>query len=118
VDYLRHLESHLNFTTNVGLSQDGKWGALEEGGSSWNGMVGMLINNKTDIATGGLTRTLQRSIVIDMSISFEAEISTLIVARRVIPYMHAVQSLFFIYCKMQFNLTGCLTLPDEDTCTY
>jgi hypothetical protein len=87
VDYLRHLESHLNFTANLGLSQDGKWGALEEDRSTWNGMVRMLINNKTDIATAGFTRTLQRSIVIDFSVSLDAEISTLIVARRVIPYM-------------------------------
>jgi hypothetical protein len=87
VDYLRHLESHLNFTANVGLSQDVKWGALEEDGSTWNGIVGMLIYNKTDIATAGLTRTLQRSIVIDFSISLEVELTTLIVARRVISNM-------------------------------
>jgi hypothetical protein len=110
VDYLRHLESHLNFTAKVGLSQDGKWGSLEKEGSTWNGMVGMLINNKTDIAAAGLTRTLQRSSVIDFSIPFEAEISTLIVARRVIPHM--LSSLSSYTVQFNFYFTVCLTLPD------
>jgi hypothetical protein len=83
-DYLKQLESQLNFTANVGLSVDRKWGALEKDGSTWNGMVGMLINNEADIVTGGLTKTNQREEVIDFGMPLEHDIATLLQPRSVI----------------------------------
>jgi hypothetical protein len=84
VDYLRHLESNLNFTAHVSLSKDGMWGSLAKDGITWNGMVGMLINNEADIVTASMTRTLQREDIIDFAIPLEQDISTLVQARRVI----------------------------------
>jgi selenophosphate synthetase-related protein len=55
-DYLAQLVSRLNFTAEVGISKDGKWGSLNDDGMTWNGMVGMLVNEETDIVTAGLTR--------------------------------------------------------------
>jgi hypothetical protein len=48
--------SLLNFTAEVGISKDGKWGSLNVDGKTWNGMVGMLVNKETDIVTAALTR--------------------------------------------------------------
>jgi hypothetical protein len=83
-DYLSQLESQLNFTAKVSLSKDGMWGSMAEDRMTWNGMVGMLIKNETDIGTAGLTRTLLRDKVVDFGIPMEQSIITLIQARNVI----------------------------------
>jgi hypothetical protein len=89
-DYLGLLVSRLNFTANVGLPKDGKWGALAKDGStwSWNGMLGMLINNEIDIVTAALTRTLQRDEVFDFATPLGDEISTILTTRSVINNKH------------------------------
>ena len=53
---MAQLVSRLNFTAEVGISKDGKWGSLNDDGKTWNGMVGMLVDKETDIVTAGLTR--------------------------------------------------------------
>jgi hypothetical protein len=90
VDYLGLLVSRLNFTANVALPKDEKYGALAKDGSTWNGMVGMLINNEIDIVTAALTRTLQRNEVIDFATPLGAEMSTILTTRSVINNDHVI----------------------------
>jgi hypothetical protein len=103
-DYLKLLENHLNFTVNVGLSVDGKWGAPEKDGSTWNGIVGMLINNEADIETGGLTRTFQRAEVIDFGVTLELDIATLVQPRSVIYFPSSLSTCVKLIVCVKFNI--------------
>ncbi len=52
------MASELNFTVSFSPSDDRKWGSLING--TWNGLVGMLVRNKSDMVAASLTWTLDR----------------------------------------------------------
>ena len=61
------MSAELNFTPLISLSRDGQWGGLEADNVTWNGMIGMLMDESTDIVTAALSHTSRRDIVIDFS---------------------------------------------------
>ena len=65
LDVLKELEREMNFTAEISFSVDKKFGSLIDG--KWNGMVGMLIRNETDMCSF-LTFTPQRHKVIGYTI--------------------------------------------------
>ena len=73
---LNYLAEALNFTIQFNVSVDGKFGAVDRNGT-WNGMIGMLVEGTTDIATAALTRTMARDSVAPFSITLHEEESTL-----------------------------------------
>ena len=64
IDLLKMLEKNVNMTASLGFSIDGKFGAKTKNGS-FNGMVGMLTRNETDVVVASLTYTNERNHVID-----------------------------------------------------
>jgi ABC-type amino acid transport substrate-binding protein len=98
-DIIHHLEDSLNFTAQTKVSKDGKWGSYEKDTSSWNGMVGMLINNEADIATAALTQTLERSEAIFFTIPLQHDMSTLIA-----PLAKGKATQFWVYMDI-FSIT-------------
>jgi hypothetical protein len=50
---LFHLRDALNFTIETVTPDDGQWGFLNKENQTWNGMVGMLVNDGADLATAG-----------------------------------------------------------------
>ena len=50
-DILKHLQYSLNFTVEVRLPPQMTFGRLKEG--KWIGLIGMLVDGKADIVTGG-----------------------------------------------------------------
>ena len=65
LEVLKELERSMNFTSKISFSVDKKFGALVDG--KWNGMVGMLLRNETDMCSF-LTFTPQRRLAIEYTI--------------------------------------------------
>ena len=62
----RILETHMNFSTRIIISPDGKWGARDENGT-WNGMIQALQSKEAQLALTGLIILKSRSEVVDFS---------------------------------------------------
>ena len=62
-------EKTLNFTTDISQPPDMKWGSPNDDGT-WNGLVGGLLENRSQIILAALYRTVARSYVIDFSSTF------------------------------------------------
>ena len=56
IDMLEMLEKDVNMTASLSLTVDGKFGGKTKNGS-FNGMVGMLMRNETDVVVATLTYT-------------------------------------------------------------
>eukprot|EP00095_Tigriopus_kingsejongensis_P003977 maker-scaffold310_size212938-snap-gene-1.21 protein:Tk03977 transcript:maker-scaffold310_size212938-snap-gene-1.21-mRNA-1 annotation:"hypothetical protein BRAFLDRAFT_85341" len=70
-------EARLNFQYRLDPSIDGNWGINDENGT-WNGMVGMLVRNESDVCLSYLSVSLERSQVIDFSVTVVMDYMTLI----------------------------------------
>eukprot|EP00094_Tigriopus_californicus_P003818 TCALIF_03674-PA protein Name:"Similar to GRIN2D Glutamate receptor ionotropic, NMDA 2D (Homo sapiens)" AED:0.45 eAED:0.49 QI:0/0/0/0.66/1/1/3/0/636 len=57
------LESSLNFTYDMFVRKDRRWGVLKDG--QWDGMVSTLVKEEADFILGSVTLNLMRSAVID-----------------------------------------------------
>jgi hypothetical protein len=79
IDILTIFGQKHNFTFTSSSPADRKWGGIEAGGS-WNGMIGMLMQDEGDLVTCGPTQTLERSLVSDMSVPLLPDMCTLITA--------------------------------------
>ncbi|XP_059079771.1 probable glutamate receptor [Tigriopus californicus] len=66
VDVLDILADLMHFQVVYQRPPDGLWGSKNDDGT-WNGMVGELTNNQSDISIGGLSITEDRSQVIDFT---------------------------------------------------
>ncbi|XP_059080425.1 glutamate receptor ionotropic, delta-2-like isoform X2 [Tigriopus californicus] len=66
VDVLNILADLMHFQVVYQKPPDGRWGSKNDDGT-WNGMVGDLTNNKSDISIGGLSITEDRFQVIDFT---------------------------------------------------
>ena len=60
------LEKTMNFTTDIFQPMDREWGSSNDDGT-WNGMVGGLLENRSQIILAPLYKNLERSHVIDYS---------------------------------------------------
>lgn len=81
IDLLEALREDLNFTYELYLVPDGKFGVMEQTGY-WNGMIGQLANGQADIALGPLSMIAERDTDIDFTISFYDLVGTLILMKR------------------------------------
>jgi hypothetical protein len=78
IDVVRRLQETLNFSVELTMPADGKWGILQADGKTWQGLVGLLVNKSTDIVASGLSHTADRLGVTDFSVPLEEDIVTLI----------------------------------------
>ena len=69
VDLTKRLSEMLNFTYELSLVKDNKFGSRDASGN-WNGMVGELVRHEADIAVAPLTITSQRERAIEFSMPF------------------------------------------------
>ena len=76
IEPLNYLSKKLNFTLHYSVSIDDKFGAVDANGT-WNGMIGMLVANMSDVAAACLTRTKKRDGVTSFSITLMEEEVTL-----------------------------------------
>ncbi|CAD5124605.1 DgyrCDS12875 [Dimorphilus gyrociliatus] len=68
MDLLHFVSSDLNFTFDLFLPPDGKWGGIVNG--RWDGMVRELIEDRGDAIFGAFSHTAERQEVIDYSSPF------------------------------------------------
>ena len=76
IEPLNYLAKKLNFTVHYSVSIDDKFGSVDANGT-WNGMIGMLVANMSDVAAACLTRTKKRDGVTSFSITLMEEEVTL-----------------------------------------
>ena len=94
-DMMTRMAKKLNFTLAAKVPEDGKWGSFEADGSTWNGMVRMLLEGDIDICTAGLSQTEERSKVIQFSIPLIKEEVTLLA-----PRIGDTSSQFWVYLEI------------------
>ncbi|XP_077987333.1 glutamate receptor ionotropic, NMDA 1-like [Glandiceps talaboti] len=97
IDLLVKLSDNLNFSYDVHLVEDERYGSLEIvttpamnlGGKTngytkktWNGMVGELINGKADMIVAPLTINNERAQYIDFSVPFKYQGLTILVKKK------------------------------------
>ncbi|KAM4695383.1 glutamate receptor ionotropic, kainate 2 isoform 2-T2 [Discoglossus pictus] len=70
IDLIKEISEILNFTYDIRLVEDGKYGAKDETTQQWNGMVRELMDHKADLAVAPLAITYVREQVIDFSKPF------------------------------------------------
>ena len=61
IDILEALKQEVNFSYTV--AEQTAYGAYNETNSSWNGLIGELVNGKSDLAANSITLTTHRSEV-------------------------------------------------------
>lgn len=70
IDLLQWLEKDLSLSVELYLCRDGKYGAYNADSKEWDGMIGDLLSNRTDMALSALTTTRMREKYIDFSYPF------------------------------------------------
>ncbi|XP_046372599.2 glutamate receptor ionotropic, NMDA 2B-like [Haliotis rufescens] len=70
IDILRIFAEELNFDFELFEVADGQWGAENSYTKEWNGIIGVLKENKADMAVTSLTVTPERAKQIDFSVPF------------------------------------------------
>ncbi|KAI6240026.1 hypothetical protein M3Y99_00486300 [Aphelenchoides fujianensis] len=81
IDLMESIRADLNFTYDLYLVPDGKFGAIEQTGN-WNGMIGQLVSGEADIALGPISVIAEREADIDFTVSFYDLVGTTILMRR------------------------------------
>ncbi|KAI6188571.1 CRE-GLR-7 protein [Aphelenchoides besseyi] len=81
IDLLEMIRQDLNFTYELYLVPDGKFGATERTGN-WNGMIGQLVSGEADIALGPISVIAERESDIDFTVSFYDLVGTTILMKR------------------------------------
>ena len=94
MDLMYMYEKELNFTVVLSESVDRKFGNKIANGS-FNGMVGMLVRNETDIVAAHMTITKTRSEVIDYCIPWKFSVFTLIA-----PVNRGAQLNYLVYMEV------------------
>ena len=68
-DLFMILQERMNFTFNLYMPKDNKWGGKEKGRKfGWNGMIGDIVEGVSDFGIGPFTSTPQRNEVVRFSI--------------------------------------------------
>jgi len=69
VDLTEKLSQIVNFTYELRIVKDGKFGAKDSNGN-WDGMVGELVRHEADLVVSGLTILLSRERAVEFSMPF------------------------------------------------
>jgi hypothetical protein len=94
LNILSLLAKQFNFTFVNISPKDRAWGAQDDDGN-WNGLIRMLIDREADVVPCGLTQTVERSEVTDMSIPMIDECITLVA-----PVRKGVQTQLWVYTEI------------------
>ena len=80
---LYDLQSKMNFTIQKSMSKEKRWGAKYDNGT-WNGMIGLIIDNEIDLVAG-LMRNKERETVVDFCWPSDQLTITLIAPKTAVP---------------------------------
>ncbi|OWA49771.1 Glutamate receptor 2 [Hypsibius exemplaris] len=72
VELLEKLSEKGNFTYEIKLVGDGKYGVMDPNTGQWNGMIGELVRKEADLVVAPLTITFEREKVVDFTKPFMA----------------------------------------------
>ena len=120
---LNILAKELNFTLLLTPSNDGQWGALNENGT-WNGLIGMLVNEETDIAIAGFAVTEARRKVVTFGRAIAEDIVTLIsapTAEEANPWIYFEifpHTAWYVCCCMVISISTCFALINYSGLNY
>ncbi|XP_041354478.1 glutamate receptor ionotropic, kainate 2-like [Gigantopelta aegis] len=78
-DILNFISSPLNFTYSFVEAPDGKYGSVDNG--SWNGLIGMLVRQETDIIMADISTTYLRQKVVDFTHPYNFDVATVVMRR-------------------------------------
>ena len=113
---LNILAKEINFTLKLAPSNDGKWGGTLTENGTWNGLIGMLIEEQADIA-GALFVTEARGKVVSFSRAISEEIVTLMSASNGEPdanpfiYFEIMpQNAWYVLCVMVTSISTCFVI--------
>ncbi|KAI6212829.1 Protein CBR-GLR-7 [Aphelenchoides besseyi] len=81
IDLIEMVSKELNFTYELYLVPDGKFGSMEQTGN-WNGMIGQLVSGEADIALGPISQISEREVDVDFTTSFYGLVGIAILMRR------------------------------------
>ncbi|KAK8400278.1 hypothetical protein O3P69_003172 [Scylla paramamosain] len=79
--FIAYLSKAMNFTCNMVYAAGNVYGTRNVDGT-WSGMIGMLIREEADISAASFAYTPLRGQVVDYSIPFLVQYSTIVVAER------------------------------------
>ncbi len=114
-DVVGVLKSRLNFTEEIVLVADDKFGSQNPDGT-WNGIVGDLALEKLDFSSAGLTITAGRSEAIDFTFGVIQDSTTLLLGREALhhrselnvwAYMTVFPRTVWLFILMSMFLTAC-----------
>ncbi|CAD5124610.1 DgyrCDS12880 [Dimorphilus gyrociliatus] len=69
IDLLKHVAKDLNFTYDLFLPRDGKWGSVSSNGT-WNGMIRDLLDKQADASFAPFTVVKSRAEAVDFTTSY------------------------------------------------
>lgn len=70
MDLLDALAKELNFTYQIDLIPDGKYGFYDKEKKEWNGVVRHIMDKKADMGVGDITITYERRTAVDFTLPF------------------------------------------------
>ena len=84
-----HISKELDFTYDLYITKDGKYGGFNENGK-WNGMINELLQNRADIAVCALEPTNERAKVLKFTPAFDYSYLVFVrpVVKRTLPFMN------------------------------
>lgn len=118
IDILNMLKEELNFTYTLSVVPDDMYGAQLPNGS-WNGLIGSIIRNESDIALAPLRITANREKYVDFTVSVSSSGMSIVVKQKMMdaesfaslflmpfaPSTWILVILFYvIYCSLAFTL--------------
>ena len=83
------ISKQLNFTYDLYITKDGKYGGFNENGN-WNGMINELLQNRADIAVSGVEPTKERAKVVKFTPAYDYSYIVFVrrVVKRKLPFMN------------------------------
>ncbi|XP_046444793.1 glutamate receptor ionotropic, delta-1-like isoform X1 [Daphnia pulex] len=77
-EILAALMETYNFSITIEVPKDKAYGALLANGT-WNGMIGMILNNESDVGIGSFSVTHVRNRVVDFTVAYYEESSGILI---------------------------------------
>jgi ABC-type amino acid transport substrate-binding protein len=106
IDLLKILQKELNFTYELYLVPDKKFGRLDQTGI-WSGMISELVSGQADIALGPISVTNERDVDVDFTRNYYYPVGTTILMRKKKPDYSLFKFVMVLEPKVWLCIFGC-----------